>query len=188
MATKKDKKSKTKKITKSGNYDKMEKFSLNNINKPLDFIRYTFIFWIFYFIIGILFVGSILYYLNKLKTCQCFIERNKKNHSNIEFLIIVEGVILALFIFGFLTSLFVLYSVKSGGNYGNYIIYGLIVLFLIIFVQSYFIYNVYKLSQNIDEKCECAKSWIRYLLYIQTFFIITSLISLIINISQIFLK
>jgi hypothetical protein len=33
----------------------------------------------------------------------------------------------------------------------------------------YFIYNVYKLYENVyksEEKCECSKSFVRYLLYI----------------------
>lgn len=124
--------------------------------------------------IYILYIGSIIFYLNKLKDCPCFQYKNETNYTNLTYLIVIESILLALSIIITLVVLGLIsatYTLKSGGAKGfmNYVFISLV---LQILIYGYFIYYVYKLYENVDEDCECTQSWLRYLLYIQTGFMI----------------
>jgi Mn2+/Fe2+ NRAMP family transporter len=137
-------------------------------------------------IIFILFHSFIIYYLVNLKKCLCFQELNDKNYSNINFLIIIESLVLIQFLITFILILILMYSInkkQKGGstNDNSYFIIGSIIYGVILFLNIYFLYNVKKLSENIKEDCECSHSWIRYLLYIYAINIIFIVISGIIR-------
>jgi hypothetical protein len=123
-------------------------------------------------ILALLNTSAIIYYLNKLKGCTCYQEKNKKNYSNITYLIVIESIILAINIIYFIIfcgSIYFLNKIKKGGaGKNNTLIY--IALLLYIILYSYFVYNVYKIYQNVSSDCECTQNWLRYLLYIQTVF------------------
>ena len=130
------------------------------------------------FIFNIIYISSIIYYLNQLKNCNCIEEKNKSNYTNINYLIIIESIILALNILYSLFMIILLYRIKgskSGGAYNqpisNYITFGILLV-----IYGYFIYYVYKLRQNIQD-CSCGNSWLRYLLYIQVILMIFGLFS-----------
>lgn len=129
-------------------------------------------------IIIIIYISSIIYYLNKLKECQCFLDKNKSNYSNINYLIVIESILLAFQIIVFISIVYVIYMInnaKIGG--GKDIMITAYITFSILFlIYGFFVYYVFKLSENISDDCSCSKSWLRYLLYIQTFFIILSLV------------
>jgi hypothetical protein len=129
-------------------------------------------------IIFIIYISSIIYYLNKLKECQCFLDKNKSNYSDINYLIIIESILLAFQIIAFISIVYVIYiinNVKIGG--GKETTITVYIIFSILFlIYGFFVYYVFKLSENISDDCSCSKSWLRYLLYIQTFFIILSLV------------
>lgn len=135
-------------------------------------------------IIVILYIGSIIFYLHKIKNCPCFIEKNKNNYTNINYLLIIEYIILSLNVFMLLSLLIYIFNynntnnlTKKGGAIQNYQTPILIFFCLSFLIYSFFVYYVYKLHENISEDCECSKSWLRYLLYIQTIIIVISLVS-----------
>lgn len=135
---------------------------------------------LFFGIIIILYISSIIYYLNNLKNCSCYQEIDKNNYSNLTYLVIIEAIILS-----FNIILFILYSalifynnkLQKGGNKNiNYLIYLLTIIPLIIY--GVFFYYIYKLHQNLNKnnECECSKSKLIYLLYLQCIFMIGGLI------------
>jgi len=179
-----DKKRKLKKSKESKDSFKTKNVLPSNVNtfikkkynlKMLKGIIYT---TLIINIIFIIYLSSIIYYLNKLKDCQCFLDKNKSNYSNINYLIIIESILLAFQIIIFLSIVYVIYMInnsKIGG--GKDIMITAYITFLILFlIYGFFIYYVFKLSENISDDCLCSKSWLRYLLYIQTFFILLSLV------------
>ena len=120
------------------------------------------------FIICIIYIGFIIYYLHKLKECPCFLEINKENNSNISYLIVIESITIAFYSIIVLSLIYLTYSLHNKKIGGGSIIMSYYVSFLIVLIiYGFFIYYVFKLSQNISEDCECSKSWLRYLLYIQ---------------------
>lgn len=132
-------------------------------------------------LISIAYISSIIYYLNSLKSCKCFEEKNKNNYSNLTFLIIIEYIILIMNIILFLGSIYlfsILNNMPSGGanSTGNKNILFYIWFLVYLGIYGYFIYNVYKINENIDLKCDCAKSWLRYLLYIQTVLLLINIL------------
>lgn len=145
----------------------IEKYSTNI--KSTNILTNAFYFMIFIFIILIIYIGSIIHYLNKLKECPCFLEKNKENNSNITYLIVIESIILAIYIIYVLGLIYLIYVFNSKKIGGGIRIMSYISFLLILIINGFFIYYVSKLSQNVSEDCECSKSWIRYLLYIQSF-------------------
>lgn len=129
---------------------------------------------IFSTLILILLLGYIIYYLNNLRKCKCFQDENNSNVSNIDYIIIIEALGLAINII-ILINLISLYisvdKIKSGGSsYGlNTKISLYIIILLYLIVYGFFVYNVFKLSQNIKSDCLCSNHPVRYLLYIQAF-------------------
>ena len=118
-------------------------------------------------IISILFVSFILYYLNELKKCDCF-QNDEGKKINLNYLIIIESIILFFQIIMFFTVLHLIIKLKnfSGGNKENSIfMYIFLVLYFLIY--GYFIYYIYLIFENIKYDCECSRSPIRYLLYTQ---------------------
>ena len=72
----------------------------------------------------------------------------------------------------------------SGGGKSDFTMIYLFYLLMLI-IDGLFIYYVYRLSQNVNEDCECTKSWLRYLLYIQSIYLLIFLTLSIIAISYI---
>ena len=187
MADKKNKLKKLKKLKKSKESKdlfKTKNILQNNFNKELSkknnlkMLKGMVYITLIVNIIIIIYLSSIIYYLNKLKECQCFLDKNKSNYSNINYLIIIESILLAFQIIAFLSIVYTIYMInnsKIGGGretmISSYIIFSIIFL-----IYCFFVYYVFKLSENISDDCSCSKSWLRYLLYIQTFFIILSLV------------
>jgi hypothetical protein len=120
-------------------------------------------------IFNIIYISAILYYLSKLKDCTCFQIKNKINYSNINYLIIIESIILFMYIISLIATLYsisIINNPKSGGG-KSFNPSQLISLIIMILIYGYFVYYVYKLYENVDKDCECTQSWLRYLLYIQ---------------------
>jgi hypothetical protein len=132
----------------------------------------------------IIYVGYIIYYLNLLKKCQCFNDKNDKNYSNINYLIAIEFMILIINIIGALYYLFLIKGIDFLKYLGK-LKFSMKIIFLIvlILIDGYYIFNLYKLYQNIDESCDCTQSWIRYLLFFQVLIMIINIINLILSIS-----
>lgn len=130
-------------------------------------------------------MGYIVYYLNSLKSCDCFIENNNKNKANLDYLIIIESIILAMTIIcliQFITMYNDVDKIKSGGGNTGNILITIIFSIILLIINGYFIYNVYLLSKSIDPSCECAHKSIRYILYVQSIFMFIYLILVILGI------
>ena len=176
-------KSDIKKMFSKNNINKLtEKFGPINIDKLKSVLTIGLILNIVFLIILITIISLIINYLTKLKNCDCFIDKDDKNKSRIIFLIVIEVFTLVSLIILLLYSLLILYLIKTGGDkYEGLLIYIMIFNVIIFFVQLYFIYCVYELSKNIRDDCHCAKSWVRYLLYLQAISITITIISGIAN-------
>jgi hypothetical protein len=162
--------------------DNLKKFE--GLDKYADSARSVLFGVLIFYVIYILYIGSIIFYLNKLKDCPCFQYKNETNYTNLTYLIIIESILLAFSIiitFVIIGLISATYSLKSGGAKGfiNYVFIGLI---LQILIYGYFIYYVYKLYENVDKDCECTQSWLRYLLYIQTGFMLLAVLGHIVSI------
>lgn len=117
----------------------------------------------------IAYISFIIYYLNQLKICQCFNDKNNENYSNLDYLLFIEYLILTMNIIFFIFYLYVINLIntpRNGGGNNNQLLY-YISFFILLALYSYFIYYVYKLHENIDKNCKCANTWFRYLLYFQ---------------------
>lgn len=118
-------------------------------------------------------MGYIVYYLNSLKSCDCFIKNNEQNKTNLDYLIIIQSIILAINIIFFIQFIRIYNEfdkIKSGGGKTSDVLISIIFSIINILIIGYFVYNVYLLSKNIDPSCECAHKSIRYVLYIQSIF------------------
>ena len=131
-------------------------------------------------VLAILFYG-IIQYLNLLKyECPCFEEKNKENYSNLNYLIIIQYYFLFICIFSILGSLstLIIASNMEGGKgmnikLGKGLMYLNIVFAIILaLVSGFFAYFTWKLYQNVDVKCDCSMSKLRYLIYLQGIFMI----------------
>ena len=126
-----------------------------------------------FFIGGLLYISLIIYYLYQLKNCICSFKN--KNTINLDYLIGIELFVLLLYI---LSIVYLYYSNdnkirKIQEKYNYYIIiYNIFLILLYIYYSN----NVSKLYQNIDENCICTQSWIKFLLRIQSFFLIIHVI------------
>ena len=158
-------------------------------------IKHGIYFAIVIFIINIVYISSIIYYLNNLKTCSCYEAINKLNYSNITYLIVIESIILIMNIIGLIGMIGLLTNISTLKKIGKNIkvnklankvneinpnihIYSIIV-FIYLIVYGYFIYYTYKLHENVDDNCKCTQSWLRYLLYIQATLMAISIINAI---------
>lgn len=179
-----DKKSKLKNQKKSKDLFKTKNILPSNFNKQisdkniLKKMKMNIYIPLFVNIIFIIYISSIIYYLNKLKDCPCFLEKNKLNYSNITYLIVIESILLAFQIIMLLLIIYGIYIINNLkiGGIKKIIGSAYIIVLILLLIYGVFIYYVFKLSQNISINCECSKNWLRYLLYIQAFFILLSLI------------
>ena len=175
MVSKSKSKSKSKSLTKANS-----SMVLNNAKGYL----YT---MIVSYVLVIIYVSYIIYYLNTLKNCKCYQDKDRLNYSNITYLVIIESLIIAINIIAVISLLFVLsYMNKSksgGGSFSKFLPY-YVILAVIFLISLYFIYYVYKLSENIDPNCPCSQSWLRYLLYIQAVIIGINMLSVIYSLTM----
>jgi len=170
MALKKNSLSK-KKSSKMNNI----KYNLNNIKSASHSFFTTILILTF---ISILFISFILNYLNELKKCDCF-QNDEAKKINLNYLIIIEAIMLFFQIVMFLYILSMIIKLRNftgGSKNDGSLIFMYIFLVLYFLIYGYFVYYVYLISENIKDDCECSKSPIRYLLYIQTFFIALNLL------------
>lgn len=133
----------------------------------------------------IIYIVSIIFYLYKIKDCSCFIEKNKNNYTNINYLLGVEYMILLLNIILLIILILLIYifyklkipynSNRKRDSINNLSPLRIFISILRIIIYILFIFYVYKLHENISEDCECSKSSIRYLLYIQSIFMTISI-------------
>ena len=125
-------------------------------------------------IIIILYVSGIIHYLNTLKNCSCFQDKNSKNYSNLTYLIVIESIILALHILVTIVLVGGLYAINSGAVGGANIDKTPFIISIIIslIIYGFFFFYVYKLSENVSVDCPCTQSKLRYLLYIQAIFLL----------------
>jgi len=135
------------------------------------------------FLLNIIFCSIILNYLRNVDKCTCYNEENNPN-INIKYLIAIETLLIIINIIGFLYCSYSLYSIKNiqngGGMFKNQtlnIVYTVVYTIL----YSIFIYYVYNYAKKVDISCNCTYNWIRYLLYIQSFFMLFSIFFLIIS-------
>ena len=133
-------------------------------------------------IIIVLYIGGIISYLIKLNNCDCYKIKNEENYANLTYLLIIEFLILTFNIIitiSLVSAISMLNSFSGGAKKskinGSYYISLLIYLL----IYGFFIFYTYKLSQNVDPKCECTQSWLRYLLYIQAFVMLVNLLSVL---------
>jgi hypothetical protein len=132
-------------------------------------------------IIIVLYIGGIISYLIKLNNCDCYKIKNEENYSNLTYLLIIEFLILTFNIIitiSLVSAISMLNSFSGGAkNKMNSAYYISLLIYLLIY--GFFIFYTYKLSQNVDPKCECTQSWLRYLLYIQAFVMLLNLLSVL---------
>ena len=82
-------------------------------------------------------------------------------------------IVMFLFI---LSMIIKLRNFAGGSKNDGTLIFMYIFIVLYFLIYGYFVYYVYLISENIKDDCECSKSPIRYLLYIQAFFIALNLL------------
>ncbi len=157
--------------SKSGKSKKLSEKSMVKIVKNLDMSPIYTMFVIN--IIVIAYISGIIHYLNKLQSCDCYKDKNDENYSNLTYMVIIEAIFLTLYIVGTVTIIISIFAIKnikqSGSGKENMTTYLIVTLIVNLLITIYFVYNVYKLSENIDPACDCTKDWLRYLLYIQAF-------------------
>lgn len=189
-----DKKSSTSKknetFTKKNLNNKLNNMKMNNSNIKYDFdvvkknVRSFLINVLIVTIIAIIYLAFILYYLHNLKKCNCFLEENETS-ININYLIIIESIIMAFQVVVFIYILSLLGRLENfnGGARSSGESFFMFIYFILYFlIYGYFIYYVYLLSQKMPENCECANSPIKYLLYLQTIIIFINLVVTLIGI------
>ena len=167
-------KSSSKKSKSSSSSGKFKKISDKNMVKIITDLDISPIYAILIInLIVIAYVSGIIHYLNKLQSCDCYKDKNDENYSNLTYMVIIEAIILTIYIISTLVIIISLFAIKnikqSGAGKKGISTYLLISLIINLALTIYFVYNVYKLSENIDPACDCTKDWLRYLLYIQAF-------------------
>ena len=127
-------------------------------------------------------MGYIVYYLNSLKSCNCYLE-NEVKRANLDYLIVIEAISLAFNVITliYIISLLIRLNSFEGGNKNSTSRYFAIVFYLLyLFVYGYFVYNVYLIADNVDfrddNNCDCSKNPIRYLLYAQGILVFVNLL------------
>lgn len=167
-------KSSSKKSKSSSSSGKVKKMSDKNMIKVIKDLDISSIYVMLIInIIVIAYISGIIHYLNKLQSCDCYKDKNDENYSNLTYMIIIEAIILTLYVISTVAIIITLFAIKdikqSGAGKKGMTTYLIVTLIVNLIITGYFVYNVYKLSQNIDPACDCTKDWLRYLLYIQAF-------------------
>ena len=164
-------------IFKKSLKNELTKMGLKNNIEPFNFIlsmaNILIIFYLFY----IFFISGIIHYINQIKDCKCFQEKNKLVGVNITYIYILEIIMLIISIIMFLNLLFlrsIITKIKNGGN-KSILTTNKITYLLSLIVNGYLIYNIVKISEIPTDDCECDKSWLKNLLYIQVIIICISI-------------
>ena len=157
----------------------MDEISQNKVN--------TLYYSLFIYVIAILWIVGIIKYLRELEKCECFLKKNAENNANLKYLIYVEYVILALNVISVLSCVYLLIMSNQKGGMDIYRMKMYLTIYLLIYIGifGYFVYSFYKLQQNIDAACACASSSMRFLLYIQAFFMAIGVFGAILNLFRI---
>ena len=110
---------------------------------------------------------SIYYYLNQLKSCDCFIQNQKEGYMvNIEFLKFYQLLeIFALFIFVVLITLYKKKLFKGGGTGIKFLIS--LSMIVLLFITGYVSYNTILVYLTTTKDCKCDNKWQKYILYLQ---------------------
>jgi len=164
------------------NLKRVLKLISNNKKKPI--LNYSLYVFIFFNLLVILYTIGIIIYLNKLKECECYKKKNSVNYANLNYLIFIEAIILAvnvIYIFIALSLINFVNNYMVGGNMNDSLMY--VVLLTNIILYSYFIYYVYKIYENSSVDCTCTQNWLRYLLYVQTGFMFIYVLTMIYNLT-----
>ena len=172
---------KSKKINKN-NIKRVLKLINNNEKKSL--INYSLYMFIFFNLLVILYTIGIIIYLNKLKECECYKEKNSVNYSNLNYLIFIEYIILVvnvIYIFIALSFINFVNNYMVGGNMNDTLMYTVLLTNIVLY--SFFIYYVYKIYQNVSVNCTCTQNWLRYLLYVQAGFMFVYVITMVHNLT-----
>lgn len=180
------KNSKTKKTSKKTLKTKNEINNINlnkyNLSKTKSNVRSFLIIALIFNIIAVLFFSLIIYYLNSLKSCNCYLE-NEVKKANLNYLIVIEAISLAfnLITLIYIVSLLVRLNNFEGGNNNNYgRLFAIVFYLLYLFVYGYFVYNIYLIADNIDFRdnndCYCSENPLRYLLYAQGILVFVNLL------------
>lgn len=166
---------------------KNNKLRLSNLNlnkNSLEFLQSGQIYTVLITsIILVIYTSSMIYYLNKLKDCDCYELKNKKNYSNLSYLITIEAILLAVHLLIFIMSVFVISmtsGIKRGGSKEDVIPFYISMIIMLI-ISVYFVYYIYKLYENVDPDCPCTQNPLRYLLYIQAILTIVNIIIMLFN-------
>jgi hypothetical protein len=114
-------------------------------------------------VITIILIYCIYNYLRGLENCECVNQQLVDRIKNIELLLLVSltlSLIIGIF-YGHskLVALFI--------NIPIIMYVAVLYLLFIIGIESYLVYEVYKLRQSLPKKCECADKWQLNLLYVQ---------------------
>ena len=164
---------------------KVNGFEINDKNYNLIKVKSNYLnllsFSIFFTAIIIFLIGYIIYYLNNLKKCRCFQEENN-NNVNIDYLIIIEALGIAwnvIILINLISYYMSINKLKSGGYSTKTKIYLYIAIIVYLMIYGFFVHNVFKLSQNVNEDCLCTQHPVRYLLYFQALIIFIFLILMI---------
>ena len=108
MAIKKNK-NKNKNNIKLMNNMNIKKYNFNNIKSATNSF---FITMLIFTIISVLYLSFILYYLNELKTCDCF-QNDETKKINLNYLIIIESIMLFFQIVMFLYLLSLIVKLRN---------------------------------------------------------------------------
>ena len=141
----------------------------NNMNL-LKKVMYTTL--IIIFIILFIYISFIIYYLNNLVKCECY------ENKDLKYLIYCEY---ALLVLAFINSIVVYLIINDSIKNSNYLF---MIPILSLILNIYIIYATIKIYKNINIKCSCSMSTIRYMLYIQAIIMFISCIVLIVKIIQ----
>ena len=191
VAKKSSKRRIKKSSTKSKNAIKNKK--INNMNAELKKYNLTkvksniktfLIITLIFTLIMVILFSAMIYYLNNLKSCECYLQ-NETKRANLTYLIIIEGIALAFQIISliYVITLLVRLDKFEGGVFGQQgQLYAIIFLIIYFLVYGYFVYNIYLVAENVDfnnSNCSCAQNPIRYLLYAQGILTFVNLLMLL---------
>ena len=105
-------------------------------------------------------------YLKGLKTCDCVNDTYATRLKNL------EGILLGLNVIMFCFTLLASFHLFNALDKFKQHVLKIIVLggITMLVYYSYFAYNGYQFWNTLKDKCECADSWQKYYIYLQSFF------------------
>ena len=148
---------------------------INNTKRAIGIINNIVYFLYVYFIIYILFLSGIIYYINSIKDCSCFNTLNSQYGVNIKYIHTIEIILLVFIVFALLGLISFQYSLNKSQK-GGFSYFNLVIFIIPLVIYGYLIYNIYLLSKIPDDKCDCMKSWLKNLLYVQVVLIVIGII------------